>query len=95
MRPGHEDYGNVFDSSVYGNNMPMHQGASPGFAPGVICVGAQNSTSNLTRATYTNYGDRIDVFAPGTRTLSVANAGTYGSCYEGVYYWWTWIRWYY
>ena len=85
VRPGHEDYGNVFDSSVYGNNMPMHQGASPGAAPGVICVGAQNSTSNLTRATYTNYGDRIDVFAPGTRTLSVASAGTYGSAYMKGY----------
>ena len=75
VRPGHEDYGNVFDSSVFGNNFPMHQGASPGACPGVICVGAQNSTSNFTRATYTNYGERIDVFAPGTRTLSVAGAG--------------------
>jgi plastocyanin len=84
VREGHPDFNNTLNSSVFGNNFPMHTGASPGAVPGVICVGAQNSTTDNTRATYTNYGDRIDVFAPGTRTLSVAGRGTYPSVLKGA-----------
>ena len=40
-----------------------HRGSSPASAPGVICVGASNKDDE--RATFSNYGGRVDVYAPG------------------------------
>ena len=77
VREGHPDYNNIATISGIGTNTPMHRGATPGSAKGVICVGALNTTSNFTRATFTNYGDRIDVFAPGVNILSVGGDGGY------------------
>ena len=77
VREGHPDYDNRATISGIGTNTPMHRGATPGAAKGVICVGALNTTSNFTRATFTNYGDRIDVFAPGVNILSVGGDGGY------------------
>ena len=56
----------------------MHRGASPGAAKGVICVGAMNADKDFKRATFTNYGERIDIFAPGTNILSIGGDGAYG-----------------
>ena len=77
VREGHPDYNNRATITGIGTNTPMHRGATPGSAKGVICVGALNTTSNFTRATFTNYGDRIDVFAPGVNILSVGGDGGY------------------
>ena len=41
----------------------MHRGSSPASAPGVVCVGASNKDDE--RATFSNYGGRVDVYAPG------------------------------
>ena len=40
-----------------------------------IIVGALNNTHNFTRATFTNYGPSIDVFAPGQRIVSCFGSG--------------------
>ena len=77
VREGHPDYDNRATISGIGTNTTMHRGATPGATKGVICVGALNTTSNFTRATFTNYGDRIDVFAPGVNILSVGGDGGY------------------
>ena len=77
VREGHPDYNNRATISGIGTNTPMHRGATPGAAKGVICVGALNTTDNFTRATFTNYGDRIDVFAPGVSILSIGGDGGY------------------
>lgn len=77
VREGHPDYDNRATISGIGTNTPMHRGATPGAAKGVICVGALNTTDNFTRATFTNYGDRIDVFAPGVNILSIGGDGGY------------------
>lgn len=77
VREGHPDYDNRATITGIGTNTTMHRGATPGATKGVICVGALNTTSNFTRATFTNYGDRIDVFAPGVNILSVGGDGGY------------------
>ena len=41
----------------------MHRGSSPASAPGVVCVGASNKDDE--RATFSNYGGRVDIYAPG------------------------------
>ena len=55
-----------------------------------IIVGALNNTHTFTRATFTNYGPSIDVFAPGRRILSCyGNTGASDSKYSagsGNYY---------
>ena len=55
-----------------------------------ISVGALNNTHTFTRATFTNYGPSIDVFAPGRRILSCyGNTGVSDSKYSagsGNYY---------
>ena len=78
VREGHPDYDNVATISGVGTNEHMHRGASPGAAKGVICVGAMNADKDFRRATFTNYGDRIDIFAPGTNILSIGGDGAYG-----------------
>jgi plastocyanin len=77
VREGHPDYDNRATITGIGTNTTMHRGPTPGATKGVICVGALNTTSNFTRATFTNYGDRIDVFAPGVNILSVGGDGGY------------------
>ena len=78
VREGHPDYNNYCTISGVGTNEYMHRGASPGAAKGVICVGAMNADKDFRRATFTNYGDRIDIFAPGTNILSIGGDGAYG-----------------
>lgn len=66
-----------YDSTVNrsGSVYPLYQGSAPTNSEDFICVGAINNDVNFTRATYTNYGPRIDVFAPGTSIVSVFNSG--------------------
>ena len=78
VREGHPDYDNYCTISGVGTNEYMHRGASPGAAKGVICVGAMNADKDFKRATFTNYGERIDIFAPGTNILSIGGDGAYG-----------------
>jgi len=77
VREGHQDYDNKANISGLDSNTYMHRGSSPGSAKGVICVGAQDANSDHRRAQFTNYGDRIDVFAPGEHILSVGGSGGY------------------
>ena len=61
------DYNNTLDIASYAYY--THQGASPGSATDVICVGATGAgvTSGGDRkASYSNRGPRIDVWAPGS-----------------------------
>lgn len=42
-----------------------HRGTAPGSVPGVLCVGAIDTLSVEYKATFSNCGPRIDVYAPG------------------------------
>ena len=55
-------WGDYYDASGLYTWYP-HRGSSPASASGVICVGATNSSDE--RATFSNYGGRVDIYAPG------------------------------
>lgn len=46
------------------------RGTSPGCADGVICVGSVGSKHIEKKASYSNWGPRIDIWAPGTNIIS-------------------------
>lgn len=53
-----------------GNTREDAGGYSPGSAPGAITVGAVNGTAGDRRATFSNWGTAVDVFAEGVQVLS-------------------------
>lgn len=57
-------------------NQPFYyaQGASPGAATGVICVGAVDSSVSQQKAGYSGNGPRVDVFAPGSDQISAESS---------------------
>ncbi len=69
----HVDWNNYVRTKHSGSNIPLNQGMAPSAAPGFICVGALDNDIQFTRADFTNYGPRVDVFAPGTNIISVYN----------------------
>lgn len=50
-----------------------NQGASPGSAVDVVCVGAVSDLVNQNKASYSNCGPRVDVFSPGSMIISSVN----------------------
>jgi subtilisin family serine protease len=72
--PGGQDYNNYFTvGGTGGGSGYYHRGSSPGRATGVICVGSVDALSTEYKATYSNCGPRIDIFAPGSRIISSVN----------------------
>jgi hypothetical protein len=51
-----------------------NRGTSPGTAPGVICVGAIDSTVAQQKAGYSGNGPRVDIFAPGSDQISAESS---------------------
>jgi hypothetical protein len=72
--PSGQDYNNYVTLNN-SNKIYYHQGTSPSACPGVICVGAVESTVVAQKAFYSNYGPRVDVFAPGTNITSSYRSG--------------------
>ena len=70
--PSDIDYNNYVRFSGYNGNNPVYynQGSSPASADDCICVGALDNSHQFKRATYSNFGPRIDVFAPGNNIIS-------------------------
>ena len=69
-----------FDNRVFIQNSGTYyynRGSSPNNAKGVICVGAQDYNSDFRRADFSNFGPRIDVWAPGVSTVSSFNSYGY------------------
>ena len=77
VREGHQDYNNKIKISGFIRN--MHRGSSPSHAKGVICVGSIDTASDHRRSSFTNFGERIDVFAPGSNILSIGGSNNYNS----------------
>ena len=69
----------IVNSGTYYYN----RGSSPNNAKDVICVGAQDVNKDFRRATFSNFGPRIDVWAPGVHTLSAFNYYGYGDTKYG------------
>jgi len=75
--PTHPDYDNSItlnDGLLYHSN-----GSSPGAAPGAICVGALSTSSQEYKTNFSNYGDRIDIWAPGQNIISAVYNSTAAS----------------
>jgi subtilisin family serine protease len=46
------------------------QGASPGAADNVICVGSVGTTTQEYKSVFSNYGKRVNIWAPGSNIVS-------------------------
>ena len=71
----HVDWNNYVRLGGYGLNFNHYynRGSAPTEAPGFIDVGNIDNDTTFTRANSSNYGPRVDVFAPGTNIISAFN----------------------
>ena len=69
---GDQDYNNFVIFQGYNSNAPIYfnRGMSPASAPNAIMVGSLGSDAQFKRSSFTNFGPRIDVFAPGSNIIS-------------------------
>jgi hypothetical protein len=86
-REGGLDYDNNFRASYFGTNFNWyyHRGSAPGAAANVICVGAVDDLVGETKATFSNCGPRVDVYAPGRYIMSSLNSGTVNDLRNSAY----------
>lgn len=77
------DYNNyfTFNNGTATYAIYYHEGSSPGSAPGAICVGAISSLANEQKASYSNCGPRVDIYAPGSYVMSSINSTNNGVAY--------------
>lgn len=70
------DYNNSLVASSIGVYQTFYQnrGFLPSSTPGVICVGSSNALVNEGISTFSNYGPRIDILAPGENIISSTNS---------------------
>ena len=74
-------YGSVV--AIGGSNYPMYQGSAPVNSPQFISVGAISNYADFRRASFSNYGPKVDIWAPGQNIISAFNSsgfsdGKYG-----------------
>ena len=71
---GDPDYNNAVQFAGISGVMFYNRGSSPGASGRTICVGSLSNHVNLHRATYSNFGPLVDVFAAGDYILSAYNS---------------------
>lgn len=69
---GGADFNNSFIRS--GFTVRYHRGSTPGASGNTICVGAIGTSTNETKATFSNCGPRVDIYAPGSNIISSFNS---------------------
>ena len=69
----HVDYNNYVYITSMGQSYYYNQGSSPGCAKGAVCVGSISSWTDFRRSSFSNYGPRVDVYAPGSVIVSAYN----------------------
>lgn len=77
--PGGQDYDNRINYDLLGGTYTdyYHRGSAPSYLPEFVCVGNIDATSTEQKATDSNCGPRIDVYAPGVNiTSSVHSNGS-------------------
>lgn len=73
--PSNPDWNNYW-TDVYGDPYYSWRGSSPGAGPNCFNVGAISAYSTEWKASFSNYGKRIDIWAPGQYVMSsVYNSG--------------------
>ena len=63
--------GNDYNNYVVGSSTIYHsRGSTPGSADNVICVGSIGSKINEYKSNFSNWGERVDIWAPGSDIIS-------------------------
>ena len=94
---GNDNFNTVLDGEADWNNFvritginggaPIYfnRGSSPASSPNAISVGAVSNYANQRRATFTNYGTGVDIFAAGQNIISCwPNPATITGDYAGI-----------
>ena len=86
----HPYWNNYVDLSTFGIRY-YNRGSSPANAPGAICVGSIDDNGHgdydFQKSSFSNYGEAVDIWAPGTNIVSVFNpTGTPDAKYGGDNY---------
>jgi hypothetical protein len=65
-------YGDDYNNSIVasGDTIYHSRGATPGSADNVICVGSIGSKVNEYKSDFSNWGERVDIWAPGSDIIS-------------------------
>ena len=84
----HQDWNNTVTLSSLGNAVRHYnRGSAPSSGEGVICVGSIGNNQDFRRSSFSNYGPKVDVWAPGSLIPSAySNAGTADTKYGGSNY---------
>jgi len=69
-----QDFDNFFTWN--GFTVPYHRGSTPSASGNTICVGAISALVNESKATFSNCGPRVDIYAPGQNIKSSFNSTT-------------------
>jgi hypothetical protein len=64
---------------ISGQQIFHSRGSSPTAAGNSICVGSIGTTSQEYKSTFSNYGSRVDIYAPGSNIVSSVYDATAGS----------------
>ena len=81
--PSYADWNNTVYIVNYGTYY-FNRGSSPNNAKGVINVGALGTNGDFRRASYSNFGPRVDIYAPGSAIISAyISGGTFDNKYGG------------
>ena len=79
-------WNNFFTLAVQGSAY-YNRGSSPANAPGAISVGSLDKESDFSKSSFSNYGEAVDVWAPGSYIVSAFNnQGTQDLKYGGDNY---------
>jgi hypothetical protein len=78
---GGTDYQNYLMISG-GLTIYYNQGCAPTAGTGVICVGAVGPNQTEYKATFSNCGPRVDIYAPGSYIMSSLNSNIQGGTYD-------------
>jgi hypothetical protein len=76
---GGVDYDNIVKDSTVAFEDYYHRGSSPNDTYFAICVGAIDANVVEEKATYSNCGPRIDVYAPGSNVVSSVHSNGGGA----------------
>lgn len=75
--------GNDYNNSINNGAIYHSRGSTPGSADNVICVGSIGSKVNEYKSNFSNWGERVDIWAPGSDIISAvydsSSAATEGS----------------
>ena len=77
--------GNDYNNSIVFSSSTIYhsRGSTPGSANNVICVGSIGSEVAEYKSNFSNWGERVDIWAPGSDIISAiydySSASTYGS----------------